>query len=76
MYGPPGPLGLCNRTGSRGSPICHGVGGVSDILQRNLRCLPECLSATKPLYIPSCGEQIRKRTIRDILFPKRLHAKA
>ena len=27
--------------------------------------------------IPSCGEQIRKRTIRDIsLFPKRSHAKA
>ena len=47
MYGLLRPLRQCIRTQPRGWSLCHGVGGVSDILQGNPRYLSECLFAKK-----------------------------
>ena len=69
MYGPPG-----QHTGTwpRGWPLCHGVGGVSDIPQRNLRHLLECLSAMETTRTSLLWRLTEKgNDLRYPLFPKR-----
>ena len=63
MYGLLWPQGQCDGAWSRSRPLHHGVGGVSDIPERN----PSVYLLQRSPGIPSCGDQIRKRTIRDIL---------
>ena len=70
-----GPLGQCTGTSPRDGPICHGVGGVSDIPQRNLRHLSECLPATKATRTSLLwGLTEEENDLRYPLFPRRLVA--
>ena len=72
MYGL---LGQRVRTRSRGWQLCHGVDGVSDIPQRNLRHLSKHLSAMKAAGSSLLwGTAKKENNLRHLLFPKRLGA--
>ena len=57
----------CIRTWPRGWPLCHGISGILDLSQGDLRYLPQCLFLRRPPGLPPCEDQWRRRAICDIL---------
>ena len=63
-YGPLGPLRQHIRTWPRCWSLCHGISGIPDLLQGIYHSV---YLLRRPLGLPSCGDQLRRRTICNIL---------